>query len=283
MSLQKKALQENTSVTCSRLKGVMQTEKRRCIQLETTGISLALVLNSSQMREVSYENEGFYFATTEYIVVTSHNSCKCHFASFCNFWGQDIQNQKPFSPVFICIFFVSDGKLSVHTFIACYLWAFPIWTENFHSTLLKTLHPLWCPSGQWNWVLPDGKGVCCSIRMRGSDRVLQKVWITRINQAVPEGFVMIWCTVLGLQQLIPLFLKKMRSPVLCREKNNICMRKLNGPRTVICPWGHLAWHGSHSCPSKTKRGLVLSLYHLNCAQALSWLVFDALNSTREPI
>lgn len=79
MSLQRKALWDNASVTCSRLKGVMQTEKRRCIQLEITGISLALVLNSSQMRQVSYEKEGFYFATKKYIVVTSYGSCKCHF------------------------------------------------------------------------------------------------------------------------------------------------------------------------------------------------------------
>lgn len=63
--------------------------KRRCIQIEITGITLALVLNSSQMREVSYE-KGFYFATKEYIVVTSYGSCKCHFAPFCNFWVQDI-------------------------------------------------------------------------------------------------------------------------------------------------------------------------------------------------
>lgn len=170
-------------------------------------------------------------------------------------WRAGHQNQKPFSPVFICIFFVSDGKLSVHTFITCYLLAFPVWTENFHSTLLKTFHPCGALLGSGTECYLMGRGCAAALGWEAVTGCRQKVRITRIYQAVPGGFVMIWCTVLGLQQLIPLFLKKIRSPVLCRERNNIFMRKLNGPRTVICPWGHLAWHGSHSYPSKTKRGV----------------------------
>lgn len=202
------------------------------------------------MREVSYEKEGFYFATKEYIVVTSYDSCKCHFASFCNFWVQDIKTknllaQSP-SVYFLYLMGNSLSLLLLHV------------TYGPFQTGLKTF-----TAHSWRHFTPCdallGSGTECYLMGRGCAAALgweavtgcrQKVRITRINQAVPEGFIMVWCTGLGLQQLIPLFLKKMRSPVLCRGRNNIRMRKLNGPRIVICPWGHLAWHGSHSYPEK---------------------------------
>lgn len=63
------------------------------------------------------------------------------------------------------------------------------------------------------------------------------------------------------QQRIPLFLIKMQSQVHYGERDNICTRKLNGPRTVLCPWGHLAWHDSQShrgalSPLQNREGVV---------------------------
>lgn len=249
--------------------------KRRWIKLEITGISLAFVLNSSQMREVSYEKEGFYFATKEYIAVTSYDSCKCHFASFCNFWMQDIKTKILLTQSSSVYFlYLMGNSLSIRLLHVTYGPSQAgLKTFTAHSWRHFTPCGALLVSGSECYLM--GRGCAAALGWEAVTGCRQKVWITRINQAVPEGFIMIWCTVLGLQQLIPPFLKKMRSPVLCRERNSICMRKLNGPRTVICPWGHLAWHGSQSHPSKTKREVVLSLCQLNCTQELSWMVFDA--------
>lgn len=178
------------------------------------------------------------------------DSCKCHFASFCNFWVQDIKTKNLLaqSPS-VYFLYLMGNSLTLRLLHVTY-GPFQSGLKTFTAHSWRHFTPCDALLGSGTECYLMGRGCAAALGWEAVTGCRQKVRITGINQAVPEGFIMVWCTGLGLQQLIPLFLKKMRSPVLCRGRNNIRMRKLNGPRIVICSWGHLARHGSHSYPEK---------------------------------
>lgn len=82
---------------------------------------LSINWDSSQMKEVSYEKEGFYFAIKEHIVLTSYDSSKCHFVSFCNFWVQDIKNKSLLAQSFSVYFlYLMGNSLPIHLWHVTY-------------------------------------------------------------------------------------------------------------------------------------------------------------------